>query len=80
MQEQTTSLDSKDSSAQEDSRREPDPASSWIKVGAVAVVSALAGGLAAAWFYRKTLRWIHAAESELEDSNFRTAEDPEDEI
>jgi membrane associated rhomboid family serine protease len=51
-----------------------------MKVGAVAAVSALAGGLAAAWFYRRTLRRIQAAESEPEDSNFRTAEDSEDEI
>jgi flagellar basal body-associated protein FliL len=80
MQEQSNSLDSKDSSTQEDSRKAPGQSSSWIKVGAVAAVSALAGGLAAAWFYRKTLRRMHAAESDPEDSNFRTAETPEDEI
>jgi len=51
-----------------------------MRVGAVAAVSALTGGLAAAWFFRKTLRRMHAAESEPENSNFRTFESPEDEI
>ena len=37
---------------------------SWLRLGAVAAVSALAGGLAAAWWYRNTLRKLHqAAES-----------------
>jgi flagellar basal body-associated protein FliL len=80
MQEHSTPLNSKDSSTQESSPAAPDRASSWIKVGAVAAVSALAGGLAAAWFYRKTLRRMHAADGEPENSNFRTLEDPEDEI
>jgi len=35
----------------------------WIKVGAVAAASALAGGMAAAWFYRKTLKTLQEAES-----------------
>ena len=30
----------------------------WLKVGAIAAASALAGGLAAAWWYRKTLRTL----------------------
>jgi hypothetical protein len=44
---------------------------SWVKVGAVAAASALAGGLAATWFYHKTLTRLQNAESELENSNFR---------
>jgi membrane associated rhomboid family serine protease len=36
----------------------------WIKVGAIAAASALAGGLAAAWFYRKTLNTLRQAESD----------------
>jgi hypothetical protein len=44
--------------------------SSWIKVGAVAAASALAGGLAAAWFYRKTVNRFRQAESESENSDF----------
>lgn len=73
-----TSLDSDDSNSNEKAQAEFYRGHSWIKVGAVAAVSALAGGLAAAWFYRKTLRRIHAAEPQ--DSNFRTVENPEDEI
>ena len=34
----------------------------WVKVGVVAVASALAGGLAAAWWYRKTLSRLQEAE------------------
>ncbi|UWZ86960.1 hypothetical protein [Occallatibacter riparius] len=44
---------------------------SWVKVGAFAAASALAGGLAATWFYRKTLTRVQNAESEPENSNFR---------
>jgi|HubBroStandDraft_2_1064218.scaffolds.fasta_scaffold1101508_1 hypothetical protein len=41
---------------------EPSP-KAWIKVGAIAAASALVGGLAAAWFYRKTLNTLREAES-----------------
>ena len=43
----------------------------WMKVGAVAAASALAGGLAAAWFYRKTLTRLQNAELGQDNSNFR---------
>jgi hypothetical protein len=33
-----------------------------LRLGAVAVVSALAGGLAAAWWYRNTLKKLQQAE------------------
>ena len=36
----------------------PRPSSGWLKVGAIAAVSGLAGGLAAAWWYRKTLKTL----------------------
>jgi hypothetical protein len=36
----------------------------WLKVGAVAAASALAGGLAAAWYYRKTLARLQQAEAQ----------------
>jgi len=42
----------------------------WIGIGAVAAVSALAGGLAAAWFYRKTLVRLHQADEYHDDSDF----------
>ncbi len=35
----------------------------WIKVGAVAAATALAGGLAAAWYYRSTLEELREAEA-----------------
>jgi hypothetical protein len=34
----------------------------WVKVGFVAAASALAGGLAAAWWYKKTLSKLQEAE------------------
>jgi hypothetical protein len=42
-------------------------ASGWLRVGAVAAASALLGGLAAAWFYRKTLSQLREAENEIPD-------------
>ena len=43
----------------------------WFKVGAIAAASALAGGLAAAWYYRKTLKTLQEAESSAGDPEFR---------
>lgn len=40
----------------------------WLKVGAIAVASAALGGLAAAWFYRKTLSQLQAAGNDIPDS------------
>ncbi|HEY3705999.1 MAG TPA: hypothetical protein VGL22_13120 [Terracidiphilus sp.] len=42
----------------------------WIKVGAVAAASALAGGLAAAWFYRQTLVRLQNAENSVQNTDF----------
>ena len=49
----------------------------WLKLGAVAAVSVLAGGLAAAWWYRSTLKKLQQAEeagpnpqSELSSDDF----------
>lgn len=47
----------------------------WIKLGALAAASALAGGLAAAWYYRKTLDRLREAESSNENPNFEIPED-----
>lgn len=53
----------------------------WMKVGVVAVASALAGGLAAAWFYRKTLARLRAAEEEDAHSEYGISDyDPSEEI
>ena len=62
-----TSLESSNSTIASESES---PFSAWIKVGAVAAASALAGGLAAAWFYRKTLNRFRQAESDEENSDF----------
>jgi hypothetical protein len=43
----------------------------WMKVGAVAAASAVAGGLAAFWFYRKSLTHLQNSESDPQNSNFR---------
>jgi hypothetical protein len=45
--------------------------SRWVKVGFVAVASALAGGLAAAWWYRKTLASLPDAEEAADHPHFR---------
>ncbi len=47
----------------------------WLKLGAIAAASALAGGLAAAWYYRKTLDTLRKADF---DSVGQTAEIQED--
>ena len=44
--------------------------SAWIKVGTIAAASAVVGGLAAAWFYRKTLDTFREAEPGEENSEF----------
>lgn len=41
----------------------------WLKVGAIAAGSAILGGLAAAWFYRKTLMQLREAGHGIPDSS-----------
>jgi len=49
-------------------------------VGAVAAGSALAGGLLAAWWYRKTLSKLRQAEEDAKNPHFGIpADDPPDE-
>ena len=52
----------------------------WLKVGAVAAASAVLGGMAAAWFYRKTLAQLREAEQKISASGPKIIEDesPED--
>jgi hypothetical protein len=47
----------------------------WLKVGAVAAASAVLGGLAAAWFYRKTLSQLREAEGGVQSSDAGITED-----
>lgn len=44
-----------------------DAALAWVKVGAIAAASAALGGLAAAWFYRKTLSRLREASDDFPD-------------
>jgi hypothetical protein len=50
--------------------------SGWLKVGVVAAASALAGGLAAAWWYRKTLKTLRQTEEIAINPHFGS--DPDD--
>jgi hypothetical protein len=49
--------------------------SGWLKLGIIAGASALAGGLAAAWWYRKTLSKLHQVENSSQNVEFRNLED-----
>jgi hypothetical protein len=53
--------------------------SGWLKVGTIAAASALLGGLAAAWFYRKTLTQLREAENEIPDPESKIIEDEPEE-
>lgn len=59
--------------AQADRRASSSPG--WLKVGAVAAASAVLGGLAAAWFYRKTLSQLREAEERIAGSESDVTED-----
>jgi hypothetical protein len=41
-----------------------------LKLGAIAVASALLGGVAAAWWYRKTLRKLHETGENYNNPHF----------
>jgi hypothetical protein len=46
-----------------------------MKVGAIAVVSALSAGLAAAWWYRHAVKKLRAAEESGNNTEFGILED-----
>jgi hypothetical protein len=52
----------------------------WLRIGTVAAASAVLGGLAAAWFYRKTLKKLQDAQHQIPNSEFGAIADdsPED--
>jgi len=73
----TSSLESSTSST---SQTAGSASPGWLKLGIVAAASVLAGGLAAAWWYRKALTELHQAEEKPSDSHFGTSGDgPADE-
>jgi hypothetical protein len=47
----------------------------WLRLGIVAGASALAGGVAAAWWYRKTLIKLRQAENRTSNAESRNLED-----
>jgi len=51
------------------------PARTWVKVGVIAAASALAAGLAAAWWHRKTLEKLRQAQENGRNPQFGIAED-----
>jgi hypothetical protein len=59
-------------------RREAIP-TGWLKVGAVAAASAVLGGLAAAWFYRKALSQLREAEDRIQSPEIRPATEDDSE-
>jgi hypothetical protein len=63
----TNSLQSSGSTAPEPASDQP---AGWLKVGAVAAASAVAGGLLAAWWYRKTLQKLREAEEDDQNPHF----------
>jgi hypothetical protein len=64
-----------DSSNYPESEETPSKPHGWVRMGAVAVGSALAGGLLAAWWYRKTLNQLRQAEEEGENPHFGIQEE-----
>jgi hypothetical protein len=65
-------LESADSSP-ENAARPANPG--WLKVAAIAAVSVLAGGVAAAWWHRKTLAKLRQVEENASNPEFRIPED-----
>jgi hypothetical protein len=59
------------SSTSESSNRSASGLNKWLRVSALAAGSVLAGGLAVAWYYRKTLKTLQNADPPTSDSEFR---------
>ena len=55
--------------------KQPGKNRGWVRIGAIAAASAVLGGLAGAWFHRKTLSQLREAENEIPDSNSEITED-----
>lgn len=67
------------SNPESDGSREDEQApakpSGWIKVGAIATVSVLSAGLAMAWWYRKSVEKLRAAEETGKNTEFGILEE-----
>jgi len=53
----------------------PATPSGWVKFGLIAMASAVLGGVATAWWYRKTLICLRQAEGAAPDPEFGISED-----
>jgi hypothetical protein len=53
----------------------PEQHRSWFRIGVMALASALAGGVAAAWWYRKTLNKLHESGENGQNPQFGISED-----
>jgi hypothetical protein len=78
----TTGLESGDSQSPSEGGERP---ANWLRIGLVAAASALAGGVAAAWWYRKTLNKLHESGEKGENPQFgisldESAEDSFDDV
>jgi hypothetical protein len=62
---------SESSSSEPSSTKKDRQLPKWFKVSAIAAGSALAGGIAAAWFFRNTLETLRAAEEDPTNPDFR---------
>jgi hypothetical protein len=72
---------SSDSSTSDQKPAAPTVQSGWLKVTAIAAASALAGGLAAAWWHRKTLAKFRQGNENPSNPDFRISpRDPTDEL
>jgi hypothetical protein len=57
------------------------PQSGWAKLGLIAMASVVLGGMATAWWYRKTLIRLRQAEENSSNPQFgMTRDDPGDEL
>ena len=54
--------------------------SGWRKFGLIAIASAVVGGMATAWWYRKTLICLRQAEGAVPDPKFGISEDDSDDF
>ena len=71
-EQMTNTLESNTSSTSQSSAPSP---SGWFKVAAIAAASALAGGLAAAWWYRNTLKTLRQEGENPSNPHFGIPED-----
>ncbi len=67
---QGTEASSSESGTYKDQSHQERRSSSKLKIALVATASVLVGGMAAAWYYRRTVSLLQNHPADLEDSNF----------